>query len=204
MTRDPHATPRKPKQSEKLKANKRTPAEVLKDRTEFTRLWIRGHTQHQIAEWVTANRRYTLSRSQVAADLKAVIEEWRAERLAYRDEWIGKMLLKYHEMETELWQAWEASKGQIVRTQKKTTLGQGGTTDGGVEATVNSETSHGDPAYMALILRVQEHIRALLGLDAARRMELTGDGVTVTAPAIDVDNTPRTVLYLPENGRGKE
>lgn len=194
--------------SEAPKANKRVAAQVDQDRAAFVKLFVRGWSQREMVEWIKKNRPYELSRSQIAADLAHVLEEWKDERLTARDGLIKKQLMKLQQIESELWEAWEKSKGEAVTTESKSQLEKGGKQQP-IEAKVRKESRVGDVMIMRAILDAQKMIHELLGLNAPRRLAVEReDGAGVQAvgmmDAIDVDTTPRVVLYLPKNGREVE
>jgi hypothetical protein len=182
--------------------HKRTAGQIEVDRTTVVDLYVKGHTQRQITKWICANRPYTLSRAQVAADLHHTLDEWKDERLTQRDEFVRKQMLKFAKMETELWEAWERSKSENVKTMSKSHItNKGGSKEQQpIEATVTRETRTGDVAYMRAIMNVQVLLHHLLGLGAPRRFRPDDDDDKI----IDVEEAPQIVLYLPKNGREVE
>lgn len=122
--------------------------------------------------------------------------------MTQRDEFVRKQMLKFAKMETELWEAWERSKSENVKTMSKSHItNKGGSKEQQpIEATVTRETRTGDVAYMRAIMNVQVLLHHLLGLGAPRRFRPDDDDDKI----IDVEEAPQIVLYLPKNGREVE
>ena len=176
--------------------HKRTPEQIERDRTEILAQWIQGRTQRELVRWIAANRPYSLSRAQVAADLTHTFEEWKEERLATIDEFVRKQMMVYAHLETRLWEAYEKSTKPRVVTARKAAL-----TDNGkaipTEATVTTEDQSGDMAIIDRILEVQKLKERLFGIGKQRINDDAEDETTIDAPEVK----PQIVLYLPKNGR---
>ena len=157
------------------KKNKRSAAQKAADLAFIEHWHIRGETETQLAEMLRRERPYTLSRSQIHADLMKLKRMWENEALDSRSEAITKELAGLKAQEHDLWAAWEKSKLDATTTTTEFVGGDKPKRKRGTKTKVTVETRCGDPAYMRLLLEIRAHRRQLLGLDARQEMKFLGD-----------------------------
>ena len=141
-------------------------------RTEFEReadlvtikdAYLRGDTQMEIAV------RLGLSQAQISRDLATIQRRWRESSIVDLNEAKQRELERIDVLEREYWQAWEASKGE----QSRSTASKTGDVS---RAQVVKYESAGDPRFLAGIQWCIEQRCKILGLLAAVKNELTGEG----------------------------
>lgn len=156
---------------------KRTLEQKEADMILVTDLFIRGYSYRQIASRLNDDLEergldYRVSHTTIAKDLNKLLVEWKKERFNDIDAYISAELKKLERIESELWEAWELSKG----AKRKTKIKGGEITDSGArggqlnERTL--ETTTGNPKYLDLILNVQQRRAKLLGYDAPIKMDI--------------------------------
>ncbi len=150
------------------KKNKRTMAQKAADAAFFEHHHIRGKSCRELAKMIGEIRPYTLSWSQVNADLKKLGNQWKQAALTERTAAVAKELAGLQAQEDELWKAWERSKldreSRTVETDKvKISDSQ---FKGITKQKTTTEGQSGEAAYMRLILEIRDQRRHLLGLDA--------------------------------------
>lgn len=122
-----------------------------------------------------------------------------------------KKALKYHQSTVlyginEALEAWENSKGKVIKRIVKSKPGNPGKPEGEsddknkkpdklIEVQVTEETSHGDPAYLNTLKSFLERYAKLLGQDAPIKIAKTD------TEGNDIPEQP-AIVVLPSNGRG--
>ena len=158
------------------KKNKRSAAQKAADLAFIEHWHIRGETETRLAEMLRRERpSYTLSRSQIHADLMKLKKQWQDSALIQRTAAVAKELAGLEEQERELWAAWEKSKLDATTTTTEFIGGAKPKRKRGTKTKVTVETRCGDPAYMRLLLDIRAQRRQLLGLDAPKEMKFLGD-----------------------------
>ena len=147
------------------KKNKRSAAQKAADLAFIEHWHIRGETETQLAEMLRRERPYTLSRSQIHADLMKLKKQWQDAALTQRTAAVAKELAGLQEQERELWAAWEKSKLDATTTTTEFIGGDEPKDASGTKTKVTVETRCGEPAYMRLLLDIRAQRRQLLGLD---------------------------------------
>lgn len=154
--------------------NKRTQAQRAADLVQIENLHLRGKTQIEIAEIISSQRPYTLSRQQVDYDLRSLTKMWLAEATAERDSAMAKELATIRALQAECWAAWEQSKSERTKARQET----GGKGKDGkatvTKASMEKEQRDGNPAFLQAVLSCIDRRCKLLGLDAPAKSELTG------------------------------
>jgi hypothetical protein len=163
MTKDP------------TKKNKRSETQKAADLAFIEHWIIRGKTETQLAEMIGEERPYTISRSQIHADLMKLKRLWENEALDSRSEAIVKELVGLKSQERELWAAWEKSKLDATTTTTEFVGGDKPKSKRGTKTKITVEGRCGEPAYMRLLLDIRAQRRQLLGLDAPKEMRHLGD-----------------------------
>ncbi len=153
------------------------------------RLDRRGWSQSDIA------RECLVTQQTVSNDLKEIRQRYKVDMLAEHDEMVAQTVAEYREIISELWAAWERSKEDAVKTveerapidttppvedeapRRKRGLARLLANPNQFEFRKIKEvmTREGRlPAaeYMKLILNAREGIRSLLGLDAAKKVDM--------------------------------
>lgn len=138
-------------------ARKRTAAQRAADLRYIEDKHLRGKSHASIAEMLSAERGYSISRQQVAYDLKGLAEIWAAEAKELIAGGKAQLLKSLAAMETALWDSWEQS-----RRPNDLPLPQPSASPRGKNSKSNFT---GDPAYMKLILEIQDRRAQLLGLE---------------------------------------
>lgn len=154
-------------------------------------LYKRGKSYRQIQAEVMA--RLNLSNyaiGTVAKDVKALLEEWRASRIADINEAVQLELERINDATSELWSQWEKSKEDGVRKSRRRRASKAGNGQEGNAVEERSESDViglGNPMYIAEIRQQDIERRKLLGLYAASKTEITGKDGKDLNPSIIVE-----------------
>lgn len=175
-----------------IKMHKRTRYEIDRDRAFCSELFLKGYSYRDIAkrlceklqEW---NADYTIGWTQVHTDMKAMLIEWKRQRLDNIDQYVTQELQKLDRMEVEAWEAWEKSK------QEKETKSMR-QTDNGTSKELRKEDMYGNPKYLDLLLNIQQRRAKLLGYDAPVKIDLTGKQVEEQQD-YHIEDIPQDMLY---------
>ena len=157
------------------KKNKRSSSPKSRRSRVIEHWHIRGETETRLAEMLGRERPYTLSRSQIHADLMKLKKQWQDSALTQRTAAVAKELAGLEEQERELWAAWEKSKLDATTTTTEFVGSDEPKDARGTKTKVTVETRCGEPAYMRLLLDIRAQRRQLLGLDARQEMKFLGD-----------------------------
>ena len=153
-----------------------------------SQLYKRGYSVRSIrAEVMRRLDLATYSVSTVHRDIHTLLNEWRESRLEDMDEAFQLELTRIDDTVRELWEQWEKSKEDYIKTQRKRkgapqrNNGEGGnnTGDGNIRTfSVEEKTQNivglGNPAYIAEIRQQLAERRKLLGLYAPEKKDLQG------------------------------
>ena len=172
---------RKPKQD-------RQPAKVARDRALVARLYLAGRYQADIAAELG------VSQSTVSRHLRDLQALWLKESVAAIDKKKALELAKLDVLELEFWDAWRRSQ---TKSEKSTVVRRGAGVGQAETAPVDelrivTERQVGDARFLAGVLDCIERRCSILGIDAPKKIEATGDGLLVPA-SVNV--------YLPDNHR---
>jgi transcriptional regulator with XRE-family HTH domain len=166
-----------------MAAKTRTPLAWGHDLREAAALYLRGLTQHEIAE------RLGVSRQQVRYDLKVLRRRWQESALADFHAKKAAELAKADELERTYWEAWERSC-QVRETSSQEKIHQGGAgpaADGGrLKAGVRKETRDGNPEFLRGVERCIEMRCRILGGDTpdGRQVEPPERGSVIALPQV--------------------
>ncbi len=149
---------------------KRTRKERETDLSLTIKLWSQGYTLREIAEKISANRKYRITFRSIHNDIKAEIKRWREERLDIIEDQITVELIRINNIEKEAWEAWEKSKAEY---QRSVTERRSGTSET-MRAQMVREEQCGDPRYLQIIQWCIDKRCKLFGLDAPKKIEATG------------------------------
>ena len=145
-------------------------------------LYKKGYNYPEIRREVMSRLELeTYSTSTLHKDIQTLLQEWREERIDDTDQLLTVELLRIDTACKELWEQWELSKqDKSKQTQKQTGIPTGSGGENGGVATLKlenskiTETTLGDPRYIAEIRAQLVERRKLLGLYAPNKTELTG------------------------------
>lgn len=170
---------------------KRTDIQIQHDRLQVSQMYLRGITQHEIAEKLTAARRkitlpgdeFTpVTVAMVASDIAAIREEWRALRLWNMDDLIARELARLDQVEREAWSAWEESRKEYKETvQNVRPDPHNDDRPRPVGGMITTRPGGGNDRFLNIVLECVEKRAKLLGLYAAQKHD-----VTVSAQVVGV------------------
>lgn len=160
------------------------------------KLYKRGYSYRQIqAETMRRLDLPTYSLKTVSSDVHSLLAEWRESRLTDMDEALQLELSRIDDTVRELWEQWEKSKEDYVKTQRRRKgaprrgegqqgAGEGDNADGAirtysVEETTQNVSGLGNPYYISEIRAQLAERRKLLGLYAPEKKDVSG-GLTFT------------------------
>lgn len=151
-------------------------------------LYKRGYTVRAIrAEVMRRLDLSTYSVSTAHGDIKSLLKEWRESRLEDMDDALQLELTRIDDTVRELWEQWEKSKEDYIKTQRKrkgaparntnqenNNGGDGGIRTFSVEEKTLNIVGLGNPAYIAEIRQQLAERRKLLGLYAPEKRDIQG------------------------------
>jgi hypothetical protein len=168
-----------------MAANKRTPFQREHDLGRLAELYLRGHTQHEMA------RELGICRQQVGYDLKEVQKRWRESALGDINTKKEQELARIDHLERVYWQAWEESKKLRETTTSTTekTMGQ-----------AESPSQQG-PVRLKAAMRKQErdgNPEFLRGIQWCinKRCEILGLHAPTTSVQLGRDEPPPYKVYM--------
>lgn len=155
-------------------------------------LFLRGMSYREISAQLNSDisargLSYTITAQTVHLDIRSLLVEWKKERADDISEYIERELRKLDRMEVELWDAWDKSK--TGKQRDKTRTGDKCFSETG------TETTTGDPRYMALLLDIQRRRAKMLGLDSPVKVEIPGVNVADAAMRFDLSAVPDADLF---------
>ena len=157
--------------------NKRTEAQRALDLVQIERLHLKGMPALEIAEKISSERPYTLSRQQVGYDLKTLEILWRAEAKAEIDAAKAKTLAEIRILQETYWDAWARSCEEKTKTRTEKSAG------GTAKASVEKDQMLGNPAFLAGVQWCIEQRCKIFGINAPVKAEITGkDGEALFLP----------------------
>lgn len=143
-----------------MASNKRTPTQRENDLERIAALYLRGKRQVDIAAELG------LSQPQVSYDLKEIHKRWRESSLVNMNEVKQRELARIDALETEYWQAWERSVGEVIRTTTSRSDKDGN------KASITKEEKAGNPAYLAGVQWCIEQRCKIFGLYEAAKISI--------------------------------
>ena len=149
---------------------RKTPQQRRIELADVERLPRRGWNPHQIAAELG------ISRKQVLWDLREKLEPaWRAAANTPIEEVKGRLLDEVNDIRREAGGGLNRSIGTATtKTKRAKTNGPGGAGGASQEASERVEDLNGDPRWLKDLEWANEREAAIRGVDAAKRMELTG------------------------------
>ena len=167
-----------------MPVTKRTTKQIALDMLLIERLTIEGHGEHEIARRISAQRPYTLSRSQVHYDREKMIERWRSQALESRSRAVTRLLREIDYVRSRAWDMLERSAMDALKVRQERTGEEAGS------LTREVVQRYGDPALLRIVLDCNQREAKLLGLE---RNDAALEAMTVRPVA-----EARVVAYLPE------
>lgn len=155
-------------------SQKRTPATIEKHRATIAELYLRQHTQQEIAN------KLGIDQATVSRDLKVIQANWRESALVDMNEAKQRELERIDQLEREYWQAWEASKKNKIKN-RKTGTARKPTKDNPSPVNPESyvtenEERNGDPRFLQGVQWCIERRCKIIGVDAPVKTDLTSGG----------------------------
>jgi hypothetical protein len=150
----------------------------------LSKMFLRGHSVREIrAEVIKRLNLRTYSLSTVHRDIQSLLEELKQDRLDNAESALNLELARIDATCEELWEQWEKSKEDYIRTYSSrrgapTTDSKTGESHIKTYGVTSSETNVvglGNPAYIAEIRQQLAERRKLLGLYAADKKDISGN-----------------------------
>lgn len=150
---------------------RRTEAERTRDLPEIARLYLRGMSQREIAETLSAGKPYSLTRQTIANDLTDIRAEWMEEATSNYDQHVARELARIDKLELTYWEAWERSCREETAKGGKTVTAPASKAGAAPvvtrqEGTVKTTTRDGNPAFLTGVANCVKLRMDLLGLAA--------------------------------------
>lgn len=177
---EPLGTPAAPRLA---KGPARTETELRRDYETISGLYLKGWTHQRIAEYISKDpdRPYALVRQTISTDMRKIRAMWAENATADIQELINKQLAALDNLEAELWEAYERSKGNAESSTVVTREKSAGDKDAAAAvertATINTKGQVGDVAYLNAIERVIGRRCAILGITTPTKLEGTAGKV---------------------------
>lgn len=143
----------------------KTPQQSAALRAEIYTRYICGRSQYKIASELG------ISQQAVAAHIKKAREASRVMMESRRDERLAELT----KIRDEAWAAWARSQQPAETTVTERIDGGSGEGAPRLKATVRREGQAGDASFLAQIQKAIEQERALLGLDAPKKAQISID-----------------------------
>ena len=147
-----------------------------------SQMYLRQYSVRQIrAEVMKRLDLKTYSTATVQSDIKTILEELQQQRLDNTEYALQAELERIDETCRELWEQWEKSKEDYVRTMKKRKGVPQFGDEGGKSKTTSIETREsnvvglGNVSYISEIRQQLQERRKLLGLYAPEKKEVAGE-----------------------------
>lgn len=150
---------------------KRTASQREVDLVVEAQLWLGGKSQQEIADTISINRPYDLSRQTISNDLKEIKSRWEQLYLTDYNEHLMKELARIDRLEETYWDSWERSllpkEEKYTENIQDKSSGKTGVTVPAysrLKATRKEITSTGDTRYLDGIQWCVEQRCKILGL----------------------------------------
>lgn len=177
-----------------MAANRET-QHVEQDRNVITTLYLKGYSFRKIAELCQEETGRKISHETVRADVKAILENFRNERNEMIEYNLTIELERINMLELEYWQGWEKSKSDrkkksvkskvkeltnFPKADKKNAPNRVATPlEETIEYNDTEMVNMGDPRYLSGVQWCIEQRCKLLGIEAAKKVDLTTGGQTL-------------------------
>lgn len=168
-------------------ANKRTRQQREDDLALIAQMMAAKKNQTLITAALNTTRPYKLTRSQIAYDVRELEKRYKEKHIRPLQVAKARELEQIEHLEAEAYEGWERSKlpTQSQRVEVEEEKAADGTAKSHpVRKIQSSEKRDGDPAFLAILIKLSERRAKLLGLDAPVKQDikmenLNGPSVTV-------------------------
>lgn len=160
-------------------ASKRTSFQRENDLLATTRMYLQGYSHQEIAEQISANREYTLTRQQITYDIAKVVEKWQKEYLTDMNKIKARELARIDELEHSYWLAFERSTQDFVTREAERIQDETGTREGNRPTFKREKTKRkehnrdGDAEFLKGIQWCIEQRMKILGLNAPKQIDIS-------------------------------
>ena len=144
----------------------RSKEQVLVDRAEMARRYLRGETLEKIGTELGFDR------STVGKELKAIRAQWLQSSLVDFNDAKARELAKIDHLEETYWDAWKRSIGQVKKTTQQAERLDANTLVP-IRATVQTEESIGNPTYLQGVQWCIQKRLDIFGLEAPKQLKIT-------------------------------
>lgn len=151
--------------------DKRTKEERERDLPVVARMYAQGHSIRDIAQYINMEREYSLGQTAIWNDIQTVRARWLDDSVDALARHKADQLSKIDAAERQAWEGWEKSKLDKEKRKKSTGIQSGKATD--VE-TEEKEGQAGEPKFLEIILSCIDRRCKILGIDAPKKLEVTG------------------------------
>lgn len=155
----------------------RSKSQIARDRKKIANLYLKGTYQYDIADELK------ISQSTVSRDLKALQKDWQKSSLIDIDKKKAEELAKVDRLEIEYWEGWHESQKDAETVREESSRQ-------GKKKTVISKGQAGDPRFLAGIQSCINKRCELLGLDAPKKLEHSGEMVHKGYVNVSPDDWP--------------
>lgn len=170
---------------------KRTSGERLADLPLIESLSLRGYNQKEIADYIAANRRYSITRQMVSYDLIDIQAKWEQEAGVNIKMERGKIKRHLELLIKTASDAWQSSIRTDVETIQEGVMLNGQPT-GAIKEIKKIKDEIGDPRFLAELRALVKQYTDLFGLDEVKRLDIMSDGEALKQAI---------TIYIPNNGR---
>ena len=172
-----------------MAAPKRNRTEIVRDRKEIVRLYLREQkSQFEIVAILNGRKKigYQVNQQMVSYDLCAIRKGWLESAMIDFNDEKAQELAKIDNLELEYWRAWvrscEDAETQVAKAVESTKESR-------KEATKTTKGQAGDPRFLTGVQWCIERRCKILGVDAPVKTDLTtrGDKIMFCVSGIDLD-----------------
>jgi hypothetical protein len=144
----------------------RSKEQVLLDRVEIAKRYLQGQPQHIIGASLNFDR------STISRELKQIRAAWLESSLVNFNDAKARELAKIDHLEETHWDAWNRSIGQVKKTTQYAEPGPGNTLRP-ARATITTEESIGNPAFLTGVQWCIQKRLDIFGLEAPKQFSVT-------------------------------
>lgn len=154
---------------------RRSKEERAADLLWLERKFLRGTTSsRKLAPLLAAERSYALGWRTIENDLKLLRGQWEEQLGQARKNALANQLSALREIESEIWAAWERSKGESTESNIRKESGGDASSASGTVTSLKKKSNAGDPQFTRQLVEVRKQIAELLGINAPVRAEISG------------------------------
>lgn len=150
--------------------HKRNTGQRQHDYQIISRMYLKGHSQKDIAKHISDIRPYTLTQQQISKDLKVIRRYWRQSSLIDINEATNRELDRIDALEEEAWQAWRRSHDDGEVTISEQTTGSEGTR---TKASIRKTKNKGNKSFLDTVAWCIDKRLKIFGIESATKIELS-------------------------------